>query len=181
MSKAVEGVVRIEGEVMHDRFADFERGVLQDNIILCDCKSGVLLAFAGAMVIFSIDAFVGARHGHAARSWIATGGDALFLISATAFLASCHFALQTVAPRFRRDRLDRHIFWESAAYRLPVDEYVRHMMTVALEIEHHEKLRHLHLLAGICRNKFNHFQWSIRFGQTGFLLLVLAELSRLIA
>ncbi len=45
------GVQRLdafEADFMRERFADFERSVLQDNIIPCDTKCGVLLAFTGA-------------------------------------------------------------------------------------------------------------------------------------
>jgi hypothetical protein len=36
------------------------------------------------------------------------------------------------------------------------------------------------MLAGICKVKFNHFQIAIRFGQVGFLTLVLAEFGRIL-
>jgi hypothetical protein len=43
-----------------------------------------------------------------------------------------------------------------------------------------DKLRHLHMLAGICKNKFSHFLVAIRLGQVGFVLLVAAEFGRMV-
>jgi hypothetical protein len=170
MVSIVDKFILIERELLHERFADFERGVLQDNIILCDAKSGVVLAFAGAMVVFCVDAFVGGHGHHFAK--------ALFMVSAGAFLISCHFSLATVVPRLKRELHD-HIFWEAPAYRLPVEGYVQQMLAIDVHLEHREKLRHLHMLAGICRSKFKHFHWAIRFGQAGFIVLILAELARI--
>jgi hypothetical protein len=173
MVSPIDRFIQFERRVMDERFADFERGVLQDNIILCDSKSGILLAFAGAMVIFSIDAV-----SPYAGAWLSGVANGLFLVAAAAFLVSCHFALMTVLPRLHRAQSD-HIFWEAEPYRLPVEHYVEHMLSI--DVAHHEKLRHLHMLASICRNKFNHFQWSIRFAQAGFLILVAAKLIRMAA
>jgi hypothetical protein len=44
-----------------------------------------------------------------------------------------------------------------------------------------DKLRHLHMLAGICKKKFHHFQVAIRLAQVGFVLLVAAEFGRVVA
>ncbi len=178
MVSVVERFAQIERDLLHERFADFERAVLQDNIVLCDAKSGVLLAFDGAMVIFCIDAFVGGRDGGFAL--LHQAANALFLVSAAAFLVSCHFSLTTVLPRLRRGR-DDHIFWEAPIFDLPVERYVEQMERLDVVMERRDKLCHLHMLAGICRTKFAHFQRAIRFGQTGFLVLVLAELARIIA
>ncbi len=144
--------------------------------MLCDAKCGVLLAFDGAMVIFCIDAFVG---------WARRGGllheatHLLFLLAAALFLVSCHFSLTTVLPRLHRGR-DDHIFWEAPVFGLPVEAYVAQMEKLDPETERHDKLRHLHMLAGICRKKFSQFQLAIRSGQAGFLVLVLAELARIV-
>jgi Family of unknown function (DUF5706) len=159
----------------HERFMDFERGVLQDNIILCDAKSGVLLAFSGAMVIFCIGAFVDA---HQASGRSITLMEVLLALAGLAFLVSCHFALTTVVPRLVRGR-DDHIFWESSVFKLPVETYVAKMEALDPEVERRDMLRHLHMLSGICRSKFWHFGWAIRIAQLGFVLLVIAELTRL--
>ena len=179
MAPDSDSFVQIQRELLHERFTDFERGVLQDNIVMCDAKSGVLLAFAGAMVIFSVDTFAN-LHQPAAGTWLKSAANALFLAAALGFLVSCHFSLTTVAPRLYRGRQD-HIFWEAPVFRLPVEAYVEQMEALDASTEHREKLRHLHMLAGICRTKFGHFQLAIRFGQAGFLLLVLAELARIVA
>jgi len=164
---------------LRDRFADFERGVLQDNIILCDGKSGVLLAFDGAMVIFSVDTFVELQR-HAARFDVLREGLALLFVAAgLAFLISCHFALTTVIPRLRRGKAD-HIFWEAPIFSLSEDSYVDTMRRLDASTGWSDKLRHLHMLAGICKKKFSHFQIAIRLGQIGFVLLVAAEFGRIV-
>ncbi len=55
------------------------------------------------------------------------------------------------------------------------------MAALDVVLERRDKLTHLHMLAGICRTKFAHFQLAIRFGQGAFLVLVLAELARIVA
>src|SRR5215469_3551656 len=125
-------IARIERELIHERFADFERGVLQDNIILCDAKSGVLLAFDAAMVIYCLDAFVTGGGPH--QSPLHMGANGLFLVAAAVFLGSCHFCLTTVIPRLRRGRED-HIFWEAPVFSLPVERYVETMDELDLRTE----------------------------------------------
>ena len=124
--------------------------MLQDNIILCDGKSGVLLAFDGAMVIFCIDAFV-AVHKGAVLPTHATSTD-LFLLAGAGFLVSSHFSLSTVLPSLRRG-VDDHIFWEAPIFSLPVEVHIDRMEALEAKYERREKLQHLHLLAGICRNQ----------------------------
>jgi hypothetical protein len=164
---------------LRDRFADFERSVLQDNIILCDGKSGVLLAFDGAMVIFCVDTFVELQRRAAKFDPLSEGLVLLFLAAGFAFLVSCHFALTTVAPRLRRGKVD-HIFWEAPVFSLSEDRYVETMRQLDASTGWSDKLRHLHMLAGICKKKFSHFQVAIRMGQIGFVLLVAAEFGRMV-
>ena len=179
MASTIETFARIEHDLLRDRFADFERGVLQDNIILCDGKSGVLLAFDGAMVIFCVDTFVDLqKHVPALDSWRELP-VALFIVSGLAFLASCHFALTTVVPRLRRGKID-HIFWEAPVFSLSEDRYVEEMRQLDVSTGWNDKLRHLHMLAGICKKKFSHFQVAIRLAQLGFLLLIAADLGRIV-
>lgn len=160
-----------------DGFMDFERGVLQDNISLCDAKSGVLLAFSGGMVIFCVDAFVTA---HQAASHSISVTEALVALAGVTFLVSCHFTLTTVAPRLVRGRDDR-IFWESSVFKLSPEGYVAAMEALDPQAHQRDMLHHLHTLAGICRSKFRHFTWAIRISQIGFVLLVIGELARLLA
>jgi hypothetical protein len=180
MPSTIEKLGQIERDVLHERFAYFERGVLQDNIILCDAKSGVLLAFTGAMIVFCLDTFVSLQRAAPAADPWRQFAHALFLLAALGFLVSCYFSLATVVPRLRRGKAD-HVFWEAPVFRLSEDAYVAEMEKLDTKIERNDMLRHLYLLAGVCRTKFNHFQVAIRFGQIGFLTLVLAEFGRIIS
>ena len=158
-----------------DRFAEFERGVLQDNIILCDQKAGILLAFAAAMILVSLDGFAapGLRKA-AALALLARGA---FVLSALGFLVSCYFALATVVPRIRKGP-DDHIFWESPVFKLPVEEYIARHRTMDVEHERRNRLVYLHAMAGICSSKYRHFAVALRLGQLGFIALVLAEIAQ---
>jgi len=170
-------VETIDRDATRDRFADFEREVLQDNIALCDTKAGLLLAFSGAMVIFCIDAFARA---HAAANGGAPIGiviQAAIGLAAAGFLASAQFSLTTVLPRMIRGGSD-HIFWESPVFKLPLERYLAEMEGVSPAIERRDMLRHLHLQAQICRSKFRHFLIAMRLAQIAFAALVLGEVLR---
>jgi hypothetical protein len=162
-------------EEMRDRFADFERGVLQDNIILCDQKAGILLAFAAAMILVSLEGFSSPEvRKFAAMALVARGA---FVVSALAFLASSSLALATVVPRIRKGP-DDHIFWESPVFKLPVDQYVASFRDMDVERERENRLRYLHTMAAICRSKYRHFAAALRLGQLGFIALVAAEIAQ---
>jgi len=166
-----------DGEPRDSGFIYFERGVLQDNIILCDAKSGVLLAFSGAMVLLCIDTFIGL---HRAADWPHRVACGAALAAGSAFLVSCHFALTTVIPRYHRGR-DDLIFWDSSIFKLSADDYVARMKALTVVSQEDDMLHHLHLLARICSTKFLQFGRAIRLAQLGFALLVLAELGRMIS
>lgn len=179
VSGIIERLDALQRELLHERssdFSDFERSVLQDNIVLCDQKSGVLLAFSGAMVIFSLDALAEPITGSRLGAWAGYAGSAALAAAALAFLVSCVFSLATVIPRLRRNAADDHIFWESSVFKLPAAQYVEAMRKLDPEVERDEKLRHLHTLAGICRAKFANFRQGIRFALIGFGAVVMAEL-----
>jgi hypothetical protein len=170
----------VERDLLRDRFADFERAVLQDNIALCDTKAGLLLAFTGAMVIFCIDAFVTAHAAPGAhQQFVAETMRGLFAVAAIGFLASAQFSLTTVLPRMVRGSAD-HVFWESPVFKLPVERYVAEMASLDPAVERDDKLRHLHLQAGICRRKFGHFSTAMRLAQLAFVALVIGEVLRVV-
>ena len=171
----VERLNEFEADFMRERFADFERSVLQDNIILCDTKCGVLLAFTGAMVILSLDALkalVGSTRLSEAASY---AGAAAFVLAALGFLVSCGFSLATVMPRIRKDSPEDHIFWESAVFKQPVADYVAAMEGLGFAVEHREKLVHLHTLARVCRGKFGSLRHAMNTAIVGFAFLVIGE------
>jgi hypothetical protein len=168
-----------ERQHAHDRFAEFERGVLQDNIALCDTKAGLLLAFTSAMVLFSIETFLAVRSVAVPRlGWITLLTRFLLIVAPLGFLVSAQLSLTTVMPRIRRGAGNDHIFWESPVFQQPVDDYVATMTSLDPDIERTDKLRHLHLLAAICRRKFAHFRSAMHLAQAAFLALAAGELLR---
>jgi hypothetical protein len=165
----------MERDLLQERFVDFERAVLQENIVLCDHKSGVLLAFTGAMVVYCVSELARRPLGdpHGTMKIII---PVILLVAALAFLISSSFSLSTVMPRIRRGVTEDHIFWEAPAFKLPVEDYVAVMMGLDPVREHHEKLRHLHTLAAICRSKYANLRQAMAFAIVGFAVLVVGEL-----
>lgn len=176
---SVDRFTRVEAAFLHERFADFERGVLQDNIILCDAKMGILVAFAGAMVIYCID--MAGRSGalRGASSWFAVAEAWGFAVAAVGFFITCAFALAAIAPRIRPLQADDdYIFWGARVFRRPLPAFLEEMHALDVELEHDNKLRHLHVLAGVCRDKFAHLRQAMNAAAAAFVVLVLAELAR---
>jgi hypothetical protein len=169
-----------EDEFLHETFADFERAVLQDNIILCDAKSGILLTFTGAVVIFCLNSVNLVPEPHRIAAWASLAETLGYIGAATSCLISCAFSFATIKPRIRRETADDHIFWESPAFKLPVEKYVARMHALDVRSAHDEKLRHLHALAGICRNKYAHLGHAMNFALVGFVLLVVAESAKVL-
>lgn len=170
----IDRLERLEHHIRSDRFAEFTRGALQDNIILCDQKSGILLAFGSAMILFCVQAF-----GEPAlkTEWAEGAHNGLMLLATVGFVGSCYYALMSVAPRIRKAP-DDHIFWGSKAYDSTVEEYIARYRDADPNEEMSDKLRHLHTLAGICRDKYAGFKHALRFALISFLPLILAEVVR---
>jgi hypothetical protein len=178
-SGLIERFSRVEKAFLHERFADFERAVLQDNIILCDAKLGILLAFAGAMVVYCLETSTHAGASPRVAPWIGQAEIWAFVAAAVSFFVTCAFCLTAIAPRIHRRREhDDYIFWEARAFRQPLPEFLKEMHGLDVEVEHDNKLRHLHVLAGVCRAKFSHLRHAMNAAAVGFAILVLAELAR---
>ena len=173
-------LIEMEGELLSDTFADFERSVLQDNIALFDTKAAAVLAFSGVMVIYCIESIATVHAAAGSYAWILGPAILVLLtIAASGFLISAMFSLSTVKPRVVRGGED-HVFWESPVFKLPVKDYLKAMKSLDPDAARDDKLRHLHLLAGICRDKIRHFRTSLFVAQGAFLALVAAELARVI-
>lgn len=176
---AADRFSRVEAAFLHERFADFERAVLQDNIILCDAKLGILLAFSGAMVVYCIDMAGRAGALRPAASWTAMAEPWAFAVAAVGFFVTCAFALAAITPRVRPHQAnDDYIFWGARAYRQPLAAFLDEMHGLDVELEHDNKLRHLHVLASVCRDKFIHLRQAMNAAAAAFAILVLAELAR---
>jgi Family of unknown function (DUF5706) len=179
VSASPDRFTRVEAAFLHERFADFERAVLQDNIILCDAKLGILVAFAGVMVLYCIDMAgrSGALRGASSRVALAEGWG--FAVAAIGFFVTCAFALAAITPRIRpHQAADDYIFWGAKVFRQPLPAFLDEMHGLSVELEHDNKLRHLHVLAGVCRDKFAHLRQAMNAAAAAFAVLVLAELAR---
>jgi hypothetical protein len=161
-----------------ERFLDFERSVLQDNIALCDTKSGVLLAFTGALAILCVDAVTHVAGAVWLGRWRSIVGPGAFGIAAVPLLVSCAYSLWAVRPRLVRANGDDHIFWESPSLTGSVEAYADRVHHLCASAMTDEKLRHLHTLAGICRAKYRHLRRAMDLAAVGFVVLVVAEIAK---
>jgi hypothetical protein len=180
MDATEEQLTSIEEDLLSDAFLDFERSVLQDNIVLFDTKSAAVLAFSGVMVLYCIDSIATFHVAGGPYDWIIRPLiRVLLVVAAAGFLLSAMFALSTVRPRVVRG-VEDHVFWDSAIFRLPVADYLKAMKALDPDAARDDKLRHLHLLAGICRSKIRQFRRSLYVAEGAFLALVAAELARVV-
>lgn len=168
----LDRLARLEHHIRSDRFAEFTRGALQDNIILCDQKSGILLAFGSAVILFCVQALGDVS---SKADWIERIRSVLLMVSAIGFAAACYFALMSVAPRIRKTP-DDNIFWGSRVYDASAEDYIARYHDADPDQEMTDKLRHLHTLAGICRDKYAAFRHSLRLSLISFVPLIAAEL-----
>ena len=132
------------------------------------------------MVLYCVDSIATFRSASDSYAWIVRPTILVLLVVATSgFLLSAMFSMSTVRPRVVRGAED-HVFWDSAVFRLPLDDYLAAMKALDPAVARDDKLRHLHLLAGICRDKIRHFRTSLYVAEAAFLALVAAEVARVV-
>lgn len=158
-------------------FVGFERDVLHGNIGLCDQKSGILLAFSAAMVVYCLQALSGAADSAAGRGWqIAI--HVLYLLGTAGFFLAAYFALRVIRPRLHRHAND-YVFWESDLFLLSEPDFLSSISALDSEALEGAMRQHLHRLADICRRKFANMSYAIMCGEIAFLTVVAAELVRI--
>ena len=152
----------------------FERYVLQDNIILCDAKSGILVGFAVVTLLWCFDRL---REAVAAGE---VGGEALlFGMAMLALLAVIVFGWRAIKPRIKRG--NDHIYWGSKVFTGSEQDYIAAVGSVEPDILAADMLRHLHIQGSICREKFDNFERALTASQFAGLFVLLAVCYRLVS
>lgn len=152
----------------------FERYVLQDNIILCDAKSGILVGFAVVTLLWCFDRL---REGVAGGE--IEGGVLLFGIPMLALFVVIVFGWRAIKPRIKRG--NDYVYWGSKAFAGSEQEYIAAIGSAEPGVLAADMLRHLHIQASICREKFDNFERALIAAQFAGLLLLLVVCYRTIS
>lgn len=156
-------------------YVSVERHVLQDNINLIDAKSGILMALSGGFIARCLDKFFELANAPA-LGLVSTASLTLYAISAIGFFLSAYFTWFVLKPRVTKT--NDLVYWGSEAFRENQAQFVERIeATDPSEFRLHF-LRHLHILARICRQKYRFFGHAVFFAQISLLTTLGAEICR---
>jgi len=163
----------------HNEYIALERHVLQDNITLCDTKSGILLGFSALVILWCFDRLSEAAQHWSASLFLMKLEAILYGIAVLALLATIIFAWRVVKPRIRPS--EDHIFWDSKIFRESETIFASRIQCAAPDALATDMLRHLHVLGGICREKFANFRRATISAQFSALIVFMAVCTRVAA
>jgi len=157
-----------------------ERHVLQDNIILCDTKCGILLAFSALIIQWCLDNVLtlSGYKGAGLPLVCARIEMVLYAFAVLSLFVTIGFTWRVIRPRIRTT--DDHIFWGAKFFNQSEEAFMQTIQNVKGDVLAKDMLHHLHVLAGICREKFENFRCAAIAAElsAGFVLLaVSAELA----
>jgi hypothetical protein len=158
-------------------YVSIERHVLQDNINLIDAKSGILMALSGGFIVRCLDKFFELATARASISPLASNASLwLYAIASLGFLMTAFFTWFVVKPRVVKT--NDLVYWGSDVF----TRGERHFVDTVESTKPHEFrihfVRHLYVLAGICRRKFLFFGRAMRSAELSLLTALAAELAR---
>ena len=161
----------------------FERHVLQENITLCDAKSGILLAFSTGLLGWCFDKLSyllpdlpKAGPSLSTSEWLGFIPIPLYVLAIFAWAVTIYFAWNSVKPRIRPTA--DYIFWDSSVFKKPQADFANDIRAAEPDLLMENMLGHLHMLAAICREKFHYFHRAVVPAEWRAILVSLAELSR---
>jgi hypothetical protein len=157
----------------HNEYVFVERHALQDNIILYDAKCGILLAFGTITLLWCLDKLVlltGKGPDHH-LSTFATIEALLYAFAVLALLVTVIFTWKVIRPRIQHSH--DHIYWGSKVFTQSQKDFTIAIQKADQDVLAIDMLHHLHVLAGICREKFANFERAIIAAQcaAGFIFL----------
>lgn len=155
----------------HNEYVSFERHVLQDNIILCDAKSGALLGAGAVVMVWCVERFVNAAVEKSLYSRFEAGALGVAIL---AIIVTMYFAWRVIKPRFVTSNDDDHIFWASRTFDISEAAFTDRIQSAKPEVLAADMIRHLYILAGVCRRKFAYFRSATMAAQVAFVFVVLA-------
>ena len=148
---------------------------IHDDVALVDQKTGILIAFCGAAIGFSLDHVRETGSGHGFLPAVMGNlAPVLFWTSAFLFGVSTYIALRVVRPRVLKSG-GSSLFWKSTLYDLPPAEFVKRIDSMPVTELEQDMLLDLRSIAIICRTKFDHFRHALRFAEIAFVVAVVAE------
>jgi len=162
---------------VEDEFVAFERHVLQDNIVLCDAKSGFLIAIAAGVLwrcIEGVANFVMPDPGLA--GYVSYLYLILYILAVPAWLVAAYWALMTVRPRMMQT--GGNLDWGAPLFQKSQDDFVASIRGTASDALMDGMLRHLHSLGAVCNEKCHCFHRAVRITAVAAIFFVSAETIR---
>lgn len=160
---------------MHAEYIVFERHVLQDNIILCDTKAGILLAFAALIALRCLDKIHVFLRSSSNPQLLVPG--TLYVFALLSVLLTVYFAWKAIRPRIRQ--VQDYIFWGASTFKKSRSTFATEVEGLEDNILAESMLQYLHTLASICGEKFNHFRHAVITAEFSAVLFIVAELTQL--
>src|SRR5260221_14287397 len=107
----------------HNEYVTVERHALQDNIILCDSKCGILLGFGVLILLWCLDkvlTLTGNAEGRHFTAFVAL--EALsYAFAVLALFVAVTFAWKVIRPRIHD--IHDHIYWGSKIFTQPQADF----------------------------------------------------------
>jgi hypothetical protein len=162
---------------VEDEFVAFERHVLQDNIVLCDAKSGFLLAFAAGVLWRCVEGVANfVMPDPDLAGYVSYLYLILYILAVPAWLIAAYWALMTVRPRVMQ--ACGHFDCGAPLFQESQDEFVASIRGTAPDALMGGMLRHLHSLAAVCDDKYRCFHRAVRVTAVAAVFFVSAEAIR---
>ena len=163
---------------VQDHFVEFERHVLQDNILLAMpnpafCWRLPVAFFCGAWK----DRALLAPQEFLNTYYLSYTFLVLYSLAVPALLITAYWGWQTVRPRIRPT--SDYIFWGSPIFRKSKQEFASSVRESEPEALMDSMLEHLHMLGAICREKYDNFGKAARAAEFASILFLAAEFFRL--
>jgi hypothetical protein len=158
-----------------EKYIIYEQGVLQHAISVADAKATFVLTISLGLAVFYLpDVFALSQHaGSAVAVFMA-------VVTELALLGSGAAAFFTVLPRIASSATDSDIAWMSTGFMGSAPSFVdRCRAEMTLERLQADQLVHLHILAGICRSKYQGLRLALWLIPVGLVFLVGGKLAPL--
>jgi hypothetical protein len=157
-------------------YVTVEQRVLQDNINLVDAKSGILMALSGGLIARDLDKFFELATTSSSAPAIASVSLAFYGAATAGFILTAYLTWFVLRPRLVKT--NDFVYWGSDVYLKGEQHYLDAIGAATAEDFRHHFLRHLHVLARICRRKFTFFVLAMRTAEISLLTTLTAEVTR---
>jgi hypothetical protein len=158
-------------------YVAMERDVLQDNIILVDAKSGILMAFCAVVVFRCFDKLQEIKTVVASTCPCGlTASAILYWLAVLGLLVTTIFAWKVVKPRITKT--NDLIYWGADAFLHDLNHFTTAVQSIGQTTLGQDVLQHLFVLAAICRKKFESFNRAIVAAEVSVTLALAAEAFR---